>query len=227
MISSIVAGVTFFIVGVTTLTTVYLSGSSPDPDISTDIAAELTRLSLEDTPGNPDTSTKDTRWFWQRWGDSLKSVYFGGGSSTTTPDVAELTRTRLSLLEDTPKDTRWFWQKWWDSLKSVYFGGGSSTTTPETSTSETSTRETYTYTRANPLASLYKTQENDYLKLKKGFIENPDSLQRAVDEFDNFKDLIMEKQGYQETKDNSEKPFYIKDMVGAATIIAARIAFGR
>jgi hypothetical protein len=182
MISSIVAGVTFFIVGVTTLTTVYLSGSSPDPDISTDIAAELTRLSLEDTPGNPDTSTKDTRWFWQRWGDSLKSVYFGGGSSTTTP---------------------------------------------ETSTSETSTRETYTYTRANPLASLYKTQENDYLKLKKGFIENPDSLQRAVDEFDNFKDLIMEKQGYQETKDNSEKPFYIKDMVGAATIIAARIAFGR
>jgi hypothetical protein len=223
--SSLIMAVSLMILGVGTLSTVYLTGSSPDPDISTDVAAELTRLSLEDTPGNPNTSATDSRWFWQRWWDSLKSVCFGGGSSTTTPGIstdriAELTRTRLSILEDTPEDTRWFWQRWSDSLKSVCFGGGSSTTTPETST-----RETYTYNRANPLASLYKRRENRYLRLKKGFIENPDSLQREVDEFDFLKDLIMEKQGYQATKDDS-KPFYIKDMVGAATIVAARIAFG-
>jgi hypothetical protein len=73
--------------GVVTGGTYYIT---KDPNAATsaaaDIAAsiEVTHLSIDDAKGNPKTIS-DTRWFFERWWDSLKSFFYSdGGSSTTT-----------------------------------------------------------------------------------------------------------------------------------------------
>jgi len=67
-----------------------LSGtSSTEVKDAADIAAEVSRLSISDTAGSPNTIS-DTRGFFQKLWDSLKSFFYSDeGSSTTTPGTPD------------------------------------------------------------------------------------------------------------------------------------------
>jgi len=66
--------------------------SSTEAKDAADIAAEVSRLSISDTAGSPNTIS-DTRGFFQKLWDSLKSFFYSDeGSSTTTPRTPDSVR---------------------------------------------------------------------------------------------------------------------------------------